>query len=102
VKRRLAAALLALGLAGPLVASWPAGTAVAYPPYTCGTVTQDAKNYVVRSHGPTCGFALNGTRRYLRTHRSPPGFRCTTFSGSVSLDCVSRRSRYRYFLASPS
>ena len=84
----LAVAAVALPAAAP-----------AYPPITCGRTTVAGHAYVVRSHGPTCGFALRWARSFIGHHGGPKGYRCRAYGKSVPADCVSRRSKYSYFLA---
>ena len=91
----LAAAACALAL--------PAA-ATGYPPITCGRITVGATTYVVRSHGPTCGFAERGVRTFLRNRRSPDGYRCRAYGTATPAYCKNthHRYRFRYFLANPA
>ncbi|TMK40287.1 MAG: hypothetical protein E6G56_08320 [Actinobacteria bacterium] len=98
----LLAAVLATGTAGALVAAPVAG---AYPAYTCGR----ARGYVVRSHGPSCSFALRWTSRYLSRHRSPHGYRCRSYGANAPVYCTATRlhhgsgdRKYYYFFAAAS
>ena len=85
--------LVALALA---VAA-PAG---GYPPRTCGQVTWNLTQYVVRSHGPKCGDALRGVRSFLERHRAPRGFKCRAFGLDTPAYCKDvHHPKSRYFLA---
>jgi hypothetical protein len=91
---------LVVGLA--VAAVLAAVPAAAYPPRTCGRVTQQGKAYVVRTHGPSCGTALRGVRTFLAHHRSISGFRCRSYAGSVPAYCKDRTHKFRYFFANPA
>jgi hypothetical protein len=94
VRRALALA----ASAGALLLAAPAGHA--YPPRTCGMTTVKGVRVVVRTHGPTCGFATRGTRRWMARHRAPKRFRCRSYGGSEPALCRDRRKpRQRYFFA---
>jgi hypothetical protein len=91
----VAAVLCALAL--------PAG-AGGYPPITCGRTTVAGSTYIVRTHGPTCGFAVRWVRAYLARRGHPDSYRCRSYGVQVPAYCKNTRHRYRfrYFLANPA
>ncbi|MCW2967261.1 MAG: hypothetical protein JWM71_1033 [Solirubrobacteraceae bacterium] len=91
--------LLAVLVAGVLALP---GAAPAYPPITCGRTTLTHATYIVRTHGPTCTFAIKWVRAYIGHHRHPSGFRCRAYGKDVPADCVGPKGSKKYFLASPA
>lgn len=88
--------LVALPLAAAVLL--PAA-APAYPPITCGRTTVRGHTYVVRTHGPTCSFAIKWSRSYIARHRGPAGFSCRAYGASVPADCIRKGKKNAYFLA---
>jgi len=73
--------------------------APAYPPITCGRTTVGGHAYVVRTHGPKCGFAIKWSRSYIAHHRAPTGFTCRAYGSGVPADCIRKGRKNMYFLA---
>lgn len=71
----------------------------AYPPITCGRTTIHGTVYVVRTHGPKCGFATKWVRTFAIHQRSPKGFRCRAYGAAVPANCINRKHRTSYFQA---
>jgi hypothetical protein len=89
---------LLIGLLAAAAAAAPSA-APAYPPITCGRMTVSARTLIVRTHGPTCGFALRWTRSFIAHHSAPKGYRCRAYGAAVPADCLNRVHTKRYFLA---
>ena len=96
---RRAHALVVTGVLGAAAGAGAlAPTAGAYPPITCGRLG----HYVVRTHGPSCAFALHGLRVYLAHHRGPRGYSCKTYSATILCRVPGHTVpdvSYRYFTA---
>ena len=75
------------------------GTASPYPPHNCGRESVKGKTVVVQTHGPTCGFAKDGTRTWIKSHHAPRGFACKTYPGDEPAFCKHRTKKNYYFLA---
>lgn len=93
--RRLALAVVG---AGALLAAAPAG-APAYPPITCGRVAVSGHGYIVRTHGPSCGFAKHWVKVFIKYHHGPRGYKCRAYGSTVPAYC--RGTHRRYLLANP-
>jgi hypothetical protein len=102
IRSLFVASVLAAGAAGGLIAT---PVADGYPAYTCGRV----RGYVVRSHGPSCSFALRWTARYLSRHRGPRGYSCRSYGSNAPVYCRASHlhrgggdRRYWWFFAAAS
>ena len=89
---RRAVTLASLTLAAALPAAAPA-----YPPITCGRTTVKGHTYVVRTHGPTCGFAIKWVRNFIAHHRAPKGYKCRAYGPAAPASCI--HSKQKYFSA---
>jgi hypothetical protein len=74
-----AACSLALGLA----AAGPAGAIV--PPRNCGTIEVKERRYTIKADQMRCRTAKRYSRRYLRSHERPSGYRCTDYGRETKL-----------------
>jgi hypothetical protein len=94
LKRALGALTIAVALALAMSAS-------AYPPVTCGRMSYDGTRYVVKSHGPSCPFAISGLKAYMAHRTSPRLFKCRRYGANIPAYCVGTgKYSKRYFFAS--
>jgi hypothetical protein len=89
----------ALGLAVLLAALALAAPAPAYPPITCGRTTVAGHAYIVRTHGPKCGFAVKWARAFMARRQSPAGYRCKAYGPDVPAQCLRSGRKSTYFFA---
>jgi plastocyanin len=76
-------------------------SALAFPPVTCGQMSWSGTRYVVKSHGPSCPFAIRGLKGYLAHRTSPHLFSCRKYGANIPAYCVgSGKYSKRYFFAS--
>jgi hypothetical protein len=74
---------LVLGLALAAVAVPQAGAIV--PPKNCGMITVKGHRYQIKADQMRCGSAITYSRRYLRSHTRPSGFRCSDYGSGTKL-----------------
>jgi hypothetical protein len=86
-----AAVVLALALA-PVQR---AGATV--PPKNCGMLTVNGKRYQIKADQMRCSTAKSHSRRYLRSHSRPSGYRCSDFDGGTKLAFRCHRSVRVFF-----
>ena len=55
------------------------------PPKTCGMITVKSKRYQIKADQMSCSTAKTYSRRYLRRHARPSGFRCADFKSGTAL-----------------
>lgn len=79
--------LLALALVAPAAAP-------AYPPITCGRTTVKGHVMIVRTHGPSCSFAVRWVRAFVAHHAHPRGYRCRAYGAALPADCIASKRRY--------
>jgi hypothetical protein len=92
MKRVLAVAFIAALIA--------ASSAAAYPPVTCGAMSYAGKRYIVKSHGPSCPFAIRGLKGYMAHRISPRLFKCRRYGANIPAYCVGTgKYSKRYFFA---
>jgi hypothetical protein len=72
------AALLVAGLIAP-------GAGATVPPKNCGKITVKSKRYQIKADQMRCVTAKTYSRRYLRRHARPSGYRCRSYSGGTAL-----------------
>ena len=80
---RAAAAGVLLALSGGAVLSAGAGATV--PPKNCGIMTVKSKRFQIKADQMRCDTAKTYSRRYLRSHSRPSGYRCTDFGSSTKM-----------------
>ena len=78
----VAAATAMAGLA--LLFGATASTATV-PPKNCGMQKVSGKRYQIKADQMRCSTAITYSRRYLRTHDRPSGYRCADFGSSTKL-----------------
>jgi len=71
-------ALIVTGIMAP-------GTAATVPPKNCGTITVKSQRYQIKADQMRCDTAKTYSRRYLRRHARPSGYRCRSYSGGTAL-----------------
>jgi len=77
--------VLALVMAlGTLAVLAPHGSAIV-PPRDCGTLTVNAKRYVIKADQLRCSSAKAHARRYLLTRSKPSGYMCRDFGAETKL-----------------
>ena len=81
MKRIIGPGLTALIVAGIMAP----GTAATVPPKNCGTITVNSKRYQIKADQMRCDTAKTYSRRYLRRHARPSGYRCRSYSGGTAL-----------------
>ena len=81
MKRIIGPGLTALIVAGIMAP----GTAATVPPKNCGTITVKSKRYQIKADQMRCDTAKTYSRRYLRRHSRPSGYRCRSYSGGTAL-----------------
>lgn len=74
---------LAAALAIAAVAVPSAGAIV--PPKNCGMMTVNGKRYQIKADQMRCDPARTYSRRYLRTHVRPRGYRCRDYTSGTML-----------------
>jgi hypothetical protein len=78
-----------------------ATAASAYPAITCGRISYGGQAYVVKSHGPSCTFAIRGVKAYLAHRTSPRLFKCRRYGANIPAYCTGTgKYSKRYFFAS--
>ena len=65
-----------------VAAPWAAATV---PPKNCGILTVNSKRYQIKADQMRCSSAKTYSRRYLRSHSRPSGYRCSDYSSSTKL-----------------
>ena len=90
LRRAVIATTLAVAAALPAAAP-------AYPPITCGRISVKGHSYVVRTHGPNCGFAIKWARNFIAHHRAPKGYKCRGYGAAAPANCI--HSKQKYFSA---
>ena len=55
------------------------------PPKNCGITKVGSKRYQIKADQIRCSTATTYSRRYLRSHDRPSGYRCTDFGRSTKL-----------------
>lgn len=90
---RVVAVAVALFL-GAIVVQ-PAGATV--PPKDCGMMTVNGKRYQIKADQMRCDPARTYSRRYLRSHTQPTGYRCTDFRSGTKLKFRCSRSIRVFF-----
>jgi hypothetical protein len=94
MSRAILPAAIALALA-------VSATASAYPAITCGRMSYDGQHYVVKSHGPSCPFAIRSLKTYMAHRTSPRLFKCRRYGANIPAYCVGAgKYSKRYFFAS--
>jgi hypothetical protein len=94
MRRTLLPAAIALAL---VVAS----TARAYPAITCGRMSYGGQHYIIKSHGPSCPFAIRNLKAYMAHRTSPRLFKCRRYGANIPAYCVGTgKYSKRYFFAS--
>ena len=89
-------ALLTATAAAGLLAVAPAGQA--YPAKTCGKTSVNGKKVLVKTHGPTCGFALKSVRTFISSHHAPKGYTCKAYPPAEPALCqLKKHPRKTYF-----
>lgn len=64
-------------------------------------MSYDGMRYVVKSHGPSCPFAIRNLRAYIARRTSPALFKCRRYGVNIPAYCVgTRKYSKRYFFAS--
>jgi hypothetical protein len=81
MKRIVGAGLAALVLAAVVAP----GAGATVPPKNCGMVTVKSKRYQIKADQMRCRKAKTYSRRYLRSHSRPSGFRCNDYSSGTAL-----------------
>jgi hypothetical protein len=97
--RRLTALIAALGVMA-VVAAAPVS---AYPAITCGRISVGGQSYVVKSHGPSCSFAIRGLKAYMAHKTSPRLYKCRRYGANIPAYCIgtSKYSKRYFFLTKP-
>ena len=61
------------------------GAAATVPPKNCGMVTVKSKRFQIKADQMRCGTAKTYSRRYLRSHTRPSGYRCNDYTSGTAL-----------------
>jgi hypothetical protein len=94
MSRAILPAAIALALA-------VSATASAYPAITCGRMSYAGQPYIVKSHGPSCPFAIRSLKAYMSHRTSPRLFKCRRYGANIPAYCVGAgKYSKRYFFAS--
>jgi len=83
--RRTLAALLAVALAGAVLATAARDAGAIVPPRDCGSLTAKGKRYNIKADQIRCSTARRYSSRYLKTGRRPSGYRCTNYTSGTKL-----------------
>jgi hypothetical protein len=90
--------IIGLGLTALVVAALMAPSASAtVPPKNCGKITVKSKRYQIKADQMRCDTAKTYSRRYLRRHARPSGYRCRSYSGGTALKFRCSRSVKVFF-----
>ena len=81
VSRYLLGLVAALALAAVVAPS----TGAIVPPKNCGMMTVNGRDYQIKADQMRCDTARTYSRRYLRSHTRPSGFRCHDYSSGTKL-----------------
>jgi hypothetical protein len=66
-------------------------------------MSYSAQRYVVKSHGPSCPFAIRGLKGYMAHRTSPRLFKCRRYGANIPAYCVGTgKYSKRYFFATKS
>ena len=80
---RISIGILGLALVVALAAA-PSAVATV-PPKNCGMRTVGGKRYPIKADQMRCDTAKTYSRRYLRSHSRPSGYRCADYSSGTKL-----------------
>ena len=83
MKGKKLATALGVALAVAAVATPSAGAIV--PPKNCGMITVLSHRYQIKADQMRCDPARTYSRRYLRSHTRPTGFRCRDYGSGTLL-----------------
>ena len=61
------------------------GAHATVPPKNCGMITVKSKRYQIKADQMRCRTAKTYSRRYLRRHSRPSGYRCTDYRSGTAL-----------------
>ena len=67
------------------------------PPKNCGMMTVKGKRYQIKADQMRCDTAKSHSRRYLRSHSRPSGYRCSDFGAETKLEFRCYRSVRVFF-----
>ncbi len=81
MKRIIGSGLAALVLAAVVAP----GAGATVPPKDCGNITVKSKRYQIKADQMRCRTAKTYSRRYLRRHKRPSGYRCNNYSSGTAL-----------------
>jgi hypothetical protein len=97
--RGLGAAIAAVAVAAAVAAP----TVSAYPAITCGRISVGGQTYIVKSHGPSCSFAIHGLREYMAHKTSPRLYKCRRYGANIPAYCLGtgKYSKRYFFLTKP-
>jgi len=94
---RAATALIAAVVVAAVVAAAPV---FAYPAITCGRISVAGQTYIVKSHGPSCPFAIKGLKTFMAHKTSPRLYKCRRYGPNIPAYCVGTgKYSKRYFFA---
>jgi hypothetical protein len=77
--------MLAAGAVLTLALVVAPGAAATVPPKNCGTISVKSKRYQIKADQMRCDTAKTYSRRYLRSHTRPSGYRCSDYASGTKL-----------------